>query len=58
MSKAASNFRRTDVKRAIQAVESAGLKVERVELKGGKIILFPEKSDKPSGDESSEDIKL
>jgi hypothetical protein len=26
MSKAASNFRRTDVKRAVQAVESAGVK--------------------------------
>jgi hypothetical protein len=42
MSKAASNFRRTDVKRAIQAVESAGLKVSRVELQGGKVILFPD----------------
>jgi hypothetical protein len=43
MSKAASNFRRTDVKRAIQAVESAGLTVGRVELQGGKIVLFPDK---------------
>jgi hypothetical protein len=57
MSKAASNFRRTDVKRAIQAVESAGLKVGRVELQAGKVILFP-KTDEPPGNENSEEIKL
>jgi hypothetical protein len=41
MSGAASNFRRTDVKRAVQAVESAGVKIERIELEKGKIVIFP-----------------
>ena len=36
-----SNFRRTDVKRAVQAVRSAGLKVARVELDGGKVTIIP-----------------
>jgi hypothetical protein len=41
MSKAASNFRRTDVKRAAQALKSAGLKIARVELQEGKVVFFP-----------------
>jgi len=41
MSKAASSFRRTDVKRAVQAVESAGVKIGRIELEKGKIVIFP-----------------
>jgi hypothetical protein len=49
MSKAASSFRRTDVKRAIQAVESAGVNIGRIELEKGKITIFPD-SDKPAED--------
>jgi hypothetical protein len=41
MSKAPSNFRQTDVKRAVQAVESAGVKIARIELAGGKITIVP-----------------
>jgi hypothetical protein len=42
MPKAKSTFRKNDVKRAIAAVESAGVKVERVEIdKAGKISLIP-----------------
>jgi len=41
MSYAPSNFRRTDVKRAMQAVQAAGLKVARVELEGGKVTIIP-----------------
>jgi hypothetical protein len=41
MSYAPSNFRRTDVKRAVQAVQEAGLKVARVELPGGKVLIIP-----------------
>jgi hypothetical protein len=41
MSYAPSNFRRTDVKRAVQAVQAAGLKVARVELHGGKVLIIP-----------------
>ena len=43
MSKVASTFRKSDVKRAIQAAESAGMTVVRVEIDtAGKIILVPD----------------
>jgi hypothetical protein len=45
MSYAPSNFRRTDVKRAVQAVQAAGLKVARVELHGGKVLIIPPDED-------------
>jgi len=41
MSKRQSTFRVTDVRRAVQATESAGLKVARIELLPGKIIIIP-----------------
>jgi len=41
MSASPSNFRRTDVKRAVQAIQAAGLKVARVELDGGKVTIVP-----------------
>lgn len=40
MSKAASHFRENDVKRLVRSVQNAGLKVGRVELQGGKVVLF------------------
>jgi hypothetical protein len=49
MSYSPSNFRRTDVKRAVQAVQAAGIKVGRVELVGGKVLIIP------AGDESIPD---
>jgi len=48
MSACPSNFRRNDVKRAVQAVQAAGLKVARVELHGAKVLIIP------AGDESAE----
>jgi hypothetical protein len=48
MSASPSSFRRTDVKRAVQAVQAAGLKVARVELHGGKVLIIP------ANDESAE----
>jgi hypothetical protein len=41
MSSQPSNFRRTDVKRAVEALQAAGLKVGRVELQGGKVSIIP-----------------
>jgi hypothetical protein len=41
MSKQQSNFRETDVRRAVRAVESAGVKIGRIELQKGKIIIIP-----------------
>jgi hypothetical protein len=41
MSKGPSTFRVTDVRRAVKATESAGLKVGRIELSPGKIIIVP-----------------
>ena len=48
MSASPSNFRRTDVKRAIQAAQAAGIKIGRVELEGGKVSIIP------ADDESAE----
>jgi hypothetical protein len=41
MSSQPSNSRRTDVKRAVQAIQAAGLKVGRVELHGGRVSIIP-----------------
>jgi hypothetical protein len=41
MSSQPSNFRRTDFKRTVQAMQAAGLKVARVELHGGKVLIIP-----------------
>ena len=59
MSKGPATFRRADVKRAIEAVEMAGKKPDRVEIdKAGKIIvLFPTDGGNAAA-ESSEEIEL
>jgi hypothetical protein len=41
MSSLPSNFCRTDVKRAVQAMQAAGLKVGHVELHGSKVLIIP-----------------
>ena len=40
MSSQPSNFRRNDVKRAVQAMQAADLKVSHVELHGGKVLII------------------
>jgi hypothetical protein len=41
MSRGPATYRKSDLKRGIKALESAGLKLGRVEIQPGKIILFP-----------------
>lgn len=39
MSKGPSSFRKADIKRGVEALKSAGLKVARVVIEGGKVTL-------------------
>ena len=52
MSKAASTFRKSDVKRAIQAAESAGMTVRRVEIPPARSLLFPTMARPPARSQS------
>jgi hypothetical protein len=58
MSKGPSTFRETDVKRAIRAAESAGKKVDRIEIgRDGKIVvLFPDNGETNTDDNA--EVKL
>jgi hypothetical protein len=58
MSYSPSNFRRTDVKRAVQAVQSAGLRVARVELVGGKVTIIPAEDGQAPADSSNSFDKI
>jgi predicted metal-dependent RNase len=40
MSRARQTFKRTDITKAVLAVVAAGLSVARVEIEGGKIVVF------------------
>ena len=58
MSKGPATFRKSDVKRGIEALELAGKRVARVEIdKTGKIVFFPDNGGNTEV-ENSEDIKL
>ncbi len=41
MSSAPSNFRKTDVKRAVQAMEGAGRKLKYIEIRGNGVRIVP-----------------
>ena len=58
MSSQANNFRRTDVKRAVQAMQSAGLKVGRVELQGGKVSIIPAGDEEVADDSNNSFDKI
>jgi hypothetical protein len=58
MSYASSNFRRTDVKRAVQAMQAAGLKVGRVELHGGKVLIIPAGEEEVADDSNNSFDKI
>jgi hypothetical protein len=53
MSYSPSNFRRNDVKRAVQAVQAAGIKIRRVELDGGKVSIIPADDESEIADDSN-----
>jgi hypothetical protein len=56
MSKAASDFKETNVKRAVRAVQRAGLKIGRVELERGKIIIFPDDGENAEASKPSDSL--
>jgi hypothetical protein len=58
MSSQPSNFRRNDVKRAVQAVQAAGLKVGRVELHGGKVLIIPAGDEEVADDSNNSFDKI
>jgi hypothetical protein len=46
-------FRKIDIKRGIEALKSAGVKLGRVEIQEGKIILFPDNSNAKAEDSAT-----
>jgi hypothetical protein len=55
MAKAQFSFRKTDVKRLIEAAAMAGIKVGRVEVSAGKISLVPDNGQPQSQDSNTLD---
>ena len=55
MSSQPSNFRRNDVKRAVQALQGAGLRVGRVELQGGRVLIIPANEEEAADSNNSFD---
>ena len=53
MPRAKCKFTQTDVKRGIKAIESAGLKVGRVEIQEEKIVLFTDSSNEKAPEQNS-----
>jgi hypothetical protein len=47
MSRGAHKFKQGDVTKAIKGAVNAGLAVKRVEIEGGKIIVFTGQDNKP-----------
>jgi hypothetical protein len=58
MSSQPSNFRRTDVKRAVQALHGADLKVGRVELHGSRVVIIPAGEDEIADDSNNSFDKI
>jgi hypothetical protein len=53
MSSQPGNFRRDEVKRAVQAMQAAGLKVCHVELRRGTVRIMPANDEDDGGDDDS-----
>jgi hypothetical protein len=45
MAKGPSTFKKTDIRRGVEALKSAGLKVSRVVIEGGKLTLVTAQGD-------------
>jgi hypothetical protein len=58
MSSQPSNFRRNDVKRAVQALQGAGLRVGRVELQGGRVLIIPASDEEDVNDSNNSFDKI
>jgi hypothetical protein len=59
MSRGPATFRKSDAKRLIEAAESAGMKIGRVEYsKEGKIILFPQDNSNARADAADSGVEL
>jgi hypothetical protein len=43
-------FRQIDVKRAVNGARAAGVAIGRVEIEGGKILIFPVDDSSPASD--------
>jgi hypothetical protein len=41
MSKGPCTFRKSDIKRGVEALKSVGIAVARIEVQAGKVIFFP-----------------
>ncbi len=58
MSSGPSNFRKTDVKRAVQALKAAGLNVGRVELHGSTVTIIPSEAAEIADDSNNSFDKI
>jgi hypothetical protein len=54
----AEQYPRNDVKRAVQALHGAGLKVGRVELHGGKVLIIPAGDEEVADDSTNSFDKI
>jgi hypothetical protein len=57
MSSAPSSFRKNDVKRMVEALRTAGVKLGRIELCGNKIALIPSGAETGAQDSSAGDLE-
>jgi hypothetical protein len=55
MSRMPSNFRESDLKKAVKAIEAAGRKVAAVEIEDGRIIRIKLKIGNGADDDNTED---
>jgi len=58
MSRGVQKYRSSEVKRAVRALQEAGVQIARVTFEGGKFEIVTAENPRPkSGNESPEDLK-